>query len=94
MRMGSLGAVGGELTEPVEFAKEGDVILYVNGKCHVLPPDVAHQTLLEYLRGKNAASLHWMLVVLCLVCAVVASTEPMLERAMNQCGVRSILWAN
>ena len=54
--MGSLDApraVGAELVEPVEFAKEEDVILYVNGKCHVLPPNVAHQTLLEYLRGAH-----------------------------------------
>ncbi|KAG0623191.1 hypothetical protein M758_3G155300 [Ceratodon purpureus] len=49
--MGSLDAPSVVETEVMEFAKPEDVILYVNGKCHVLPPDVAHQTLLEYLRG-------------------------------------------
>lgn len=33
-----------------DFSKE-DAILYVNGKRYVLPPDAAHRTLLEYLRG-------------------------------------------
>ncbi len=51
--MGSLDApsIEAELTASVEFAKEEDVVLYVNGKRFALPPDVAHLTLLEYLRG-------------------------------------------
>ena len=48
--MGSLPGIVD--VEEEEFAKPEDVLLYVNGKCHVLPPDVAHQTLLEYLRGE------------------------------------------
>lgn len=49
--MGSLGER--KLTETgaaTDFSKE-DAILYVNGKRYVLPPDAAHRTLLEYLRG-------------------------------------------
>jgi hypothetical protein len=58
LRMGSLDAPRAVEAELVEFAKEEDVILYVNGRCHVLPPNVAHQTLLEYLRGIASSSLH------------------------------------
>lgn len=50
--MGSLDAPSlGVAVAPVEYAKEEDILLYVNGKRYVLPPNIAHQTLLEYLRG-------------------------------------------
>lgn len=50
--MGSLDERGllSETAVATEFSKE-DAILYVNGKRYVLPPDAAHRTLLEYLRG-------------------------------------------
>lgn len=53
--MGSLDApsIGAELADTVEFAKGEDVILFVNGKRYVLPLDIAHLTLLEYLRGST-----------------------------------------
>lgn len=46
----TMGSLGASTFDVDEYAKD-DAIVYVNGKRHVLPPDSAHRTLLEYLRG-------------------------------------------